>query len=46
MSTIERRDGGKKRERFDGYVDAKEGAAENKLCCLNLFVKTLQTVSI
>jgi len=46
MSTIERRDGGKKRERFDGYADAKERVAENKLCYLNLFVKILPTVII
>jgi len=44
MSTIERRDGGS--ERFDGYADAKERFAENKLCYFNLFVTILPTVII
>ena len=44
MSTIERRVGGT--ERFDGYADAKEQFAENKLCYFNLFVTILPTVII
>jgi hypothetical protein len=31
MSAIERRDGGKERERFDGYADGKEWVAEKAM---------------
>jgi hypothetical protein len=46
MSTIERRVGGKKGERFDGYANVKERVVENTLCYFNLFVKILSAVII